>query len=878
MVRSRSSSNSGKLKITSDAMNKWKIPHYYKRSGKNSVTSTPVSEVTNSPLRSLQNEHTSTPSNVSSPKKIVLEDRNRATPRSRKSTKKGQMVFVNYTVQDEDTQQSPLQQQLQQQQQQQHQEQIQQQQQLQQQQQRQHDVDQNAINAAMKDAMILDNKNGLTNKRKSSRRRMLKIFGSSKEDISSYDNSVSQPVENGMDSSSNTSSSSSTPNSARKSYGSFLKCNKLCGENNYSNTNTNNYNKKNTRTHNNNASVDFNAALGNNVQSGNYKQNVLLNNNGAKSADELLNFLSQDEIVPKSSHDPSLAKPPRAPITDRKRSISSSSIPMKVASSISLNSKVTKPSRKLSTTTTISNASSQNTPFIEFENPDFSDSYQIQDSYYHGNDNLSSASLASFISNPNTQDNNHTISSDITQVDTADKLTNYPIANMKENGEDNDASVAFTKMFSRKRANTGGSTGSTTSMNAMQPGISSKTMVTKMTNHRTTSMNSLSSASNKFSPIRTVSPVRPRSNTRTSSGFRQSRDLTAVASSIVANDTNISTPGSEVFLDTQGKRSVGHKKKQESISEFYKFQGTPTASNNQNSTIATTPSSLLGTSYFSNNLVSQNNYSNTSTPAATDVNALGTNYFSGKTVVNNSRQTSDISILTDKDFQLDVEVFENSDIPTPVERMQPIRGISVTAIQEIDEEEKANENEENSHQELMNMINSENVGRKTSHSFQEKYDNNDFQNNIHGGSCTSSSAMESLMTNYLYPTHSNGTGQNSQERDEQIITNNEFDELNFDLFGKPNSGQVVTENINDLERVNEHFETSYQYNFEPKISTGHNPPQQLNEVNNQHGGKKMAFNVNPFQTSDIDYIKDESSKNTQEFSVLSNDLYFGNQL
>lgn len=827
-------SNSGKLKITSDAMNKWRIPHYYKKAGK-SATSTPVAEVTNSPLRSLQTESNSS---VSSPKKIVLEERNRATPRSRRSSKKGQMVFVNYTVQDED-QSSPTHHQTAHAQQQQ--------------------IDQQAINEAMKEAVIMDN--NLSSKRKSSRRRMLKIFGSSREDNSNIED-INAPLENVAESGSNTSSSASTPSSARKSYGSFLKCHKMYSESN-----------KSSNDDDNNASVDFNAVLGKNNSK--HKQSVLKNNNGTKSADELLNMISQYEIVPKSTHDPSLAKPPRATITDRKRSISSSSIPIKVASTMSLNSKVTKPGRKLSTTTTISNPSSQNTPFIEFENADFSDNYQINDSYYHGNDNLSSASLASFISNPNTQENSNTLSSDISNVDTTDKLTTYPIVNIKESGEDNDASIAFTKMFSRKRANTGGSIGSSTSNNALQTSITSKSMVNKINNHRTTSMNSLSSVSNKFSPIRTVSPVRPRSNTRTSSGYRQSRDLSAVASSIMSNDTGVSTPTSEMFLDTQGKRNFGHKKKQESISDTTKFQNTPNASNNS---IATTPSSLLGTSYFSSNLVPQNNYSNTSTPAATDIGALGSNYFSGKTVVN-SRQTSDLSILTDKDFQLESELLENSDVPTPIERMQPIRGISVTAIQEIDEEERGNDREvvdEESHQQFMSMISSDNVDRRMVPNFQEKFDSNDFHNNVHGGSCTSSSAMDSLMTNYLYPTHSNGTGLNSQEKDDQLITNNGLGELNFDLFGKQNIGQAVTANaMNELERANEHMENSYPYEFEHNLQIDQNSNQHLN--NTQHGQKPMTFNVNSFQQNNVDYIKEEGNEKSKELGVLSNDLYFGNQ-
>lgn len=128
-------------------------------------------------------------------------------------------------------------------------------------------------------------------------------------------------------------------------------------------------------------------------------------------------------------------------------------------------------------------------------------------------------------------------------------------------GDENDASIAFSKMFTRKRANTGGS---------MSSLVSSTTSHNLPSLHRNMSTNSISSLSNRYSPIRAGSPARNSSTWRAASN-RYSRDLSTLhSSSSYATDSAI---GMESYLDTQSKqRGANHKKKQESISDLYRIQ------------------------------------------------------------------------------------------------------------------------------------------------------------------------------------------------------------------------------------------------------------------------------------------------------------------
>lgn len=126
--------------------------------------------------------------------------------------------------------------------------------------------------------------------------------------------------------------------------------------------------------------------------------------------------------------------------------------------------------------------------------------------------------------------------------------------------DENDASVAFSKLFTRKRTNTGGSISSLLSLSATQPSIPA------LDRHQ--SSTSVTS-SMRYSPIRSGSQNRTRSNTRTSN-HRLSRDLTSLQTSMKISNTDSSElPGMESYLDTHNKgNKPTHRKKQESISDM----------------------------------------------------------------------------------------------------------------------------------------------------------------------------------------------------------------------------------------------------------------------------------------------------------------------
>ena len=162
--------------------------------------------------------------------------------------------------------------------------------------------------------------------------------------------------------------------------------------------------------------------------------------------------------------------------------------------------------------------------------------------------------------------------------------------------DENDASVAFSKLFTRKRTNTGGSISSTLSLQATQPAFPHL--------DRNPSNNSVPSF--RHSPIRSSSQSRTRSNTRNSSQ-RLSRDLTTLQLSLKNSSGDSSDgPGMESFLDTHSKSGrLSHRKKQESISDMAKYhnsQGTmlnyasansTTSMSSSSSTPGTTESTLM---------------------------------------------------------------------------------------------------------------------------------------------------------------------------------------------------------------------------------------------------------------------------------------------
>lgn len=154
--------------------------------------------------------------------------------------------------------------------------------------------------------------------------------------------------------------------------------------------------------------------------------------------------------------------------------------------------------------------------------------------------------------------------------------------NSMHQSDENDASIAFSKMFTRKRANTGGS------MSSM---VSSGTSSNLSTLHRNLSTNSVSSLSNRYSPIRTGSPARQTSNLRGSS-HRLSRELTSLHSS-TGFPVDLAL-GLETYLDTHTKQRQNHRRKQDSISDLNKSQVNIMSSQYNGAVSSTSSSSTPG--------------------------------------------------------------------------------------------------------------------------------------------------------------------------------------------------------------------------------------------------------------------------------------------
>ncbi|CAR26519.1 hypothetical protein ZYGR_0H03320 [Zygosaccharomyces rouxii] len=329
--------------------------------------------------------------------------------------------------------------------------------------------------------------------------------------------------------------------------------------------------------------------------------------------------------------------------------------------------------------------------------------------------------------------------------------------------DENDASIAFSKMFSRKRANTGGSMSSLTSLNAglQQPqqmvqnpshpqlphsqSYSNLGNAVMPGNQRNLSFSSISSYGNKFSPVRTASPARPRS-ARSSLGLRISRDTNSFHD--LPESSTSGVVAQEVFLDSQstgkGKpmtaASARYKRKQDSLSDIHRIY-TPSAVTSNAS--ATPSSSLVTPPAFPAGYTAASSAS--STPNALELSQLN-NSASNSTFNNTNSGTNlesygshNASSVFYKDNSTEL-LLEDSDMPTPVENFPALKGIPRTTLEEKEEEED-------------NAL--KNTNRiTTNHDRMHVPSNNetmDYVQLAQGGS-TSSSQVDSLMTNSLSAT------------------------------------------------------------------------------------------------------------------------------
>ncbi|CAB4255504.1 similar to Saccharomyces cerevisiae YER167W BCK2 Protein rich in serine and threonine residues involved in protein kinase C signaling pathway, which controls cell integrity [Maudiozyma barnettii] len=297
--------------------------------------------------------------------------------------------------------------------------------------------------------------------------------------------------------------------------------------------------------------------------------------------------------------------------------------------------------------------------------------------------------------------------------------------------EDNDASIAFSKMFTqKKRAST----------------------MDSISNAGNKDINTgLSSMNNIYSPIRTVSPARQRSSTRGSSTYRLSRDISSLSS--VRDGPENSYLDSQQYTQkvpisnngssgSNNNNRLGHRKKQESISEIYRQQQQMI-----NNTVVTPSTNVpfVTPPYFTSNLAIPSSNSTSSTPSVGDISASGLIHTQGGANMNqNVYMNTNGSTYFDGNGSIDNShnnaMIELSDIQTPLE--------SIPAIDTM-----------TSNTTPMQGTPSNNIIKQTKNikSTNSNNNNNEHENIPYmpnDASTGSSSALESIMTNSLSTTTS----------------------------------------------------------------------------------------------------------------------------
>ncbi|CCD23258.1 Bck2p NDAI_0B02230 [Naumovozyma dairenensis CBS 421] len=738
-----------------ESTNKWKIPHYYRRSHVHSPTQY------SNPNGSLNSFNGSPNINImTSPKKLLIEEPQRVKTKSRKSKRKdGQVVFVNYTVLDTEKKAT--------------------------------------MNTDIEKDIPLAEQHQIL-KRKSSKNSVLQIFKSSSKNLRNSSNRASLKLvkdknlhnnntpavnlsevgtlinKSGGPSTASAKVKDTTKSlSAKRSYGSFLKHTKL----------------------------------------------VPNCNQVAKSyiTETLDNQWEGDlEVVPKSLPNPSLAKPSNNNNRDKLTPLKVANIPLFTARH-KATSKSKMPSK-------VEQMKSENNQVVN--NHFFDDNTYTTEAVVH----------ASYNTFPTDTDG-------------------YKLR------EENDASVAFSKLFTRKRANTSGAPSSflnsTCNPNTNQ-GHNTITRGNTCNNQkqhtanrrinrsssssaiaqRTMSIASLSSLSNRYSPNRIISPGRPRSSTRSSSSYRMSRDLGSLygtASNIP--ELALENEGNQ-FLDNQyianysqvtnndnnlNNSMFNHKKNQESISDIHQIYSA--------GTVASTPSSSFVTPpYFGQAL--QSSTSAVSTPSCVE----STNYHSGTLRPNNnpygnndsssnlprtrSNHTNSNSVSTRKaDQESDNFFSEFSSITTPTGSIYPTWEMQRIEAAIPKQNPKYYENlPKNGYMHRTTSqgynSNSNNIDRKTNGI--ERFDGLHSQSKTyHDARKSTSSAVDSLMTNSIGSTASSITPRmNSQDGEKYFLVNTGIasKEINLNHFNKPitenneTSVQATNNNRNDTNNLDNNMD------------------------------------------------------------------------
>ncbi|CAI4038636.1 hypothetical protein SMKI_05G2510 [Saccharomyces mikatae IFO 1815] len=766
----RSSSVNSTKNRSTESTTKWKIPHYYRRSTSGSTQASPdrnssSTGVCSTPVLPTMNV-------MSSPKKVLLEDSRDNNAKSKKTSRRrsGEMVFVNYTVQDT--------------------------------------VNEDDTELQTKPLSVPTPKAKL--KKKSSKRRMLKIFGSSKsehiEDIVEEQPMVLQLDSENQPLSGISVSGGALDNSlltTKRSYNSFLKHNKLHGKASFS------------------SSLSFPS----------------LNMMGSTSDMSFDNndFGSEKEVVPKSTHDPSLAKPPsRFTESERNTTSNLSSIPL-------MNTKNTRLKYSKTVPQSFDRQRLQESGLYHS-----TESFNLKDQ--SGSNNRSSLSLNSDLGTPHSTKHSPDSPRTSRSFNCGDSQSGVKVP------EENDASIAFSKMFTRKRANTGGSTCSLASPTIAQTIQQSNIKVNKLPTQRTTSVGSLSSMSNRYSPIRVASPGRARSGTRGSSLYRLSRDLNSLPSVTDLPEMDSTTPVNEMFLDGQpqhknGSSKVGHKKKQESISDAQRNQ-------NSNSYITTPSSSLVTPPYYMTGYTLPSSASASSTPNVLDTSSM--NFISSANTVTSSRPSSNLSSFEKEYGNENDATGELSALNTPMESIPALKGIPRSTLEENEEEDVLVQDTPNTtHFQRRDMI-----GMDT----HRKDDSLDLNSLMPHGSTTSSSIVDSVMTNSMSTTTSNATGNYFQDQDKYTLVNTGLglSDANLDHFIRSqlkHASRSESNNIgnrvayggsvpNNTDTTKANLQVYTEFDFENPESFFHEQSKLLDKMGRGSNNNNSAIQMNEPKSAD----------------------------
>ena len=540
----------------SKSVNKWKIPHYYKRSS--SQQNTPISNANKDDLSKEMNNLAPTAMNsVMSPKKILLDSSNGSRSgltKSKKASKRknGQMTFVNYTVQDSPSAKDKA-------------------------------IEPSGSPKQTIPIALSQMQDDLTPQKKSSRNRVLKIFGSSRNHSSVSEKSVyfSTPNNSAVDHSVSTqfspesSPSSQKSSSSKNLYNSILK-----------------HGLFNSNSSNNEPTI---------IEQHMNTTQLIKDENDQYSKEQRVAALSKIPLLSIRGNRSSIITSQRVPISPMKLE------PAVARDGFEINDE----------------SSRENSP-----NP------LVSNDYYNN-------------------DTNHDL-----QQWPADHNTGSMLSLVNKVPEENDASVAFNKIFTRNRTDTISSQSSFASTTTTGSTYQFTNAMSSVPNfQRNMSVGSTASTPHhgRYSPGRTKSPSRPRSRTFAASSMnRLSKDLGGIATNFninIVNGSEMSDMNTEVFIDNRNSIKK-HKRKQASISDLHKIQTTTSAVNlsvNTSSGLMKSPNLVSGDSISSDFSIFDSIHSSTTSK-----------FISESSIMNNTSIIND-KVNEEEDEDEEAGVYGNGD-------------------------------------------------------------------------------------------------------------------------------------------------------------------------------------------------------------------------